>query len=265
MSDLITSIRNPRIKAVADLREPRERRERGLILIDGRREIERAFAAGVVCDEVYVCHDLLDSDRAQALLVALRERGAAVVAVSVAVFEKIAYGRRADGILVIARRPNAEFRYVPNSARPLCIVIDGIEKPGNIGAIARTADAAGAAAVVVTDPMCDCFGPNAIRASTGAVFTVPIMEAPSNIVRDRLVDAGVQIIAAMPDAKRPYTEYDYTLPTALILGSEARGLEAAWIDCAAPAGVPMMGRCDSLNVSVTAAVFCYEALRQRLQ
>lgn len=265
MTDLITSTRNPRIKAVADLREPRERRERGLILIDGRREIERAVAAGIVCEEAYVCHDLLEGDVSQALLAALRERGAAVVAVNAVVYEKIAYGNRADGILVVARRPNAEFRYEPNRERPLYIVIDGLEKPGNIGAIVRTADASGAAAVVVTDPMCDCFGPNAIRAATGAVFTVPIMEATSDVVRDRMLDAGVQIIAAMPDAKHLYTEYDYTVPTALILGSEARGLGGAWRDCAAPARVPMLGRCDSLNVSVTAAVFCYEALRQRLQ
>ncbi len=283
MTDLISSPQNPRIKAVAALRESRARRESGRILIDGYREVERAIDAGVVIDEAYHCDSNADesdgagagagamgdakageADAAPRLLARLRDSGALVTRVAPRVFEKIGYGDRTEGIVAIADRPRRALGDLKFDGQPLVAIIEGLEKPGNIGAILRSADAAGVAAVIVTDPASDPYGPNAIRASTGAIFTVPLVESTRDETREWLVARAMQIVAASPDADRVYTDFDFARPTAIVLGSEARGLSEAWRVEVAGARVPMKGRADSLNVSVTAALFFFEVLRQRM-
>lgn len=263
MTDIITSPQNPRIKAVAELREARARRESGLILIDGVREIGRAVDAGVELQDAYVCDELARSDSAREVAARLRESGVAVTAVSSRVYEKIAYGERGDGVVVVAQRPRRGLGDAKVTSMSLVAVIDGLEKPGNIGAIARSADGAGVSAIVVTDPACDAFGPNAIRASTGVIFSLPVIEASQRETAAWLVSGGFQIVAARPDAETLCTAVDYRKPTAIVLGSESMGLSSAWSEGVLAARVPMKGRADSLNVSVTAALFFYEALRQR--
>ncbi|MBX3394668.1 MAG: RNA methyltransferase [Phycisphaerae bacterium] len=263
MTDAITSTRNPRIKEVTDLRDARTRRETGLILIDGLREIQRAIDSGVVIEEAFVHQPKLQTPAGQAVLHRLREIGARLVTISDRVLEKIAYGERGDGLVVVARRPSHSLEQIDLGNSALVAVIEGLEKPGNIGAIVRSADGAGVRAVIVTEAAADPYGPNAIRASTGTIFSTRLVEATFDSTRDWCAEQGLQIVAATPHASRSYHELDYGHPTAVVLGSEARGLTQRWGDRAIGARVPMCGRADSLNVSVTAALFFYEALRQR--
>lgn len=271
MTDIITSPQNPRIKAVASLRESRVRRETGRILIDGIREIERAVRAGVDIDEVYFCDELPASSKSgndeaeslAALTAQLREGGSLVTRVTTRVFEKIGYGDRTTGAVAIAERPQRRFEDLKFTRSPLVVVIEGLEKPGNVGAILRSADAAGVAAVIATDPASDPYGPNAIRASTGTIFSVPLVESSRDETRGWLVRQQMKIVAASPHATTTYTSLDFTGPTAIVLGSEAHGLSESWQVEVIATKVPMMGMADSLNVSVTAALIFYEALRQR--
>lgn len=263
MTDAITSTKNPQIKAVLNLRDARTRRETGLILIDGLREIERALDAGVVVEEAYAHMQKLQAPTAQAILRRIREAGARLVTISDRVLEKIAYGDRGDGLVVVARRPSIGLSDIDTDQFAMVAVIEGLEKPGNIGAIVRSADGAGVCAVIVTEAAADPYGPNSIRASTGTIFSTKLVEATFDATRDWCAEHALQIVAATPHASLDYHDLDFRHPTAVVLGSEARGLTQRWGDRATGARVPMCGRADSLNVSVTAALFFYEALRQR--
>ncbi|MEN6459445.1 MAG: RNA methyltransferase [Thermoguttaceae bacterium] len=267
----ITSPQNPRVKNAVHLRDRRSREKQGRILIDGVRELHRALGAGVRLLEVFVCEPLCQSDEARQLLALLPQSGAELLQVSEPVFEKLAFGQRAEGVLGIAETPRltletllAKDTPTTRSVAPLVAVLEGVEKPGNVGAVLRTADAAGVSAVILADPRTDLYNPNAIRASLGTIFTVPVCEATSNSLQAWLRENGIRMVATRVDGSRPYTEVDYRGPTAILLGSEARGLSAAWTgDDVTAVRLPMLGVADSLNVSVTAAVLFYEALRQR--
>lgn len=276
---LITSHSNPRVKAAARLRDRQGRDAQGRIIIDGTREIGRAIEGGVRIVELYVCDELLEAE--QKVLV---ERATAVGAqradVTRQVMEKLAFGQRVEGLLAIAdtpRRSLADLEQVfhpfkrrsgPAENRPamgpLIAVLEGVEKPGNVGAVLRTADAAGLSALIVADGGTDLYNPNAIRASLGAIFTMPTCAATSAETLAWLRSNHCQIVAAQVDGSTPYTRIDFRRPTAIVLGSEARGLSDQWQDQDITAvSLPMLGRVDSLNVSATAAVLFYEALRQR--
>lgn len=262
----IASAANPRIRAAARLRDRGSRDETGLTIVDGGREVRRAVEAGVTVEEAFVCDPLVRSDDAQAALRALEAAGGRIWTTSKAAFAKVAFGERAEGVVVVVRIPSTDIADLRLPEDPLVVVLEAIEKPGNLGAVLRSADGAGADALILADPRTDPFNPNAIRASAGTVFTVPIATGSSAEVRGWLGDRGIRIIAARVDATAEPWQADLRGPLAIALGSEADGLGATWSaqDIAA-VRLPMHGVADSLNVSVAAAVLLYEARRQRGQ
>jgi TrmH family RNA methyltransferase len=260
----ITSVHNPRIKAAARLRERRGREEQGRIIIDGLREISRGVEAGVDVLELYYVDDLCQDAQHAALLKGAASRGAELISVVPRVMEKLAFGNRTEGLVAVASTPRRELADLPLAGEMLVAVVEGIEKPGNLGAILRTADATGVSALIVADGGTDLYNPNAIRASLGAIFTVPVAAATSGQTLAWLRAGDFRILAASVGSGRDYTQADYRGRTAIVLGSEALGLSGQWHGPHVTAiSLPMLGGVDSLNLSATAAVLFYEALRQR--
>jgi TrmH family RNA methyltransferase len=261
---VITSSHNPRLRAALALRGGRARRGRGLILIDGVREIGRAIQAGVRVTEAWVAPERIESPEAEDVLERLESARVERIETPPELLDRLAFGNRNEGIVVVAESPSAELEALELSDQPLVAVIEGVEKPGNLGAVLRSADGAGVDAVVVADPATDPWNPNAIRASLGTVFTVPIAVATAAEAFDWLRNQGIGAVAALVDAPLSYTDADLTGALAIVLGSETAGLSEVWrTGDVTPVRVPMRGVADSLNVSVTAAILFYEALRQR--
>jgi len=259
----ITSLTNPRVKAAVRLRDRRERELTGLTIVDGAREILRALDAGARVETVFVADDLLRTPDAHELAARLRHRPS-TPAVTPAVLAKVAYGERSDGVVAIVETPRLTLGDVVLGDDPLIVVVEGVEKPGNLGAVLRTVDSAGADAVVAADPRTDPFNPNAIRASLGTIFALPVVVATSTETIAWLIDRGIRPVAAVVDAPTDYAAVDLRGPLAVILGSEAEGLTTAWHDPRVTAvSIPMHGIADSLNVSIAAAILLYEAVRQR--
>lgn len=261
---VLTSFANPRVKAAAALRQRRARDRAGLTLVDGARELRRALDAGIEVVDAFTCEPLLAGPDARAALDLLRARGVAAQPVNEPVFAKLAFGERAEGLVAVVRIPSLRLADLALPDGPLVAVIEGVEKPGNVGAVLRSADGAGADAVVAASPTTDLFNPNAIRASAGTMFTVPIASGLTLDVIAWLREHGLRIVAARVDAERPYTDLDLTGPLAIVLGAETEGLTDAWNAAdIEPVRLPMLGVADSLNVSVSAAILLYEARRQR--
>ncbi len=261
---MITSRQNPRIKDTVRLRDRRHREKQGRILIDGARELSRAIDAGVRLSEVFVCGPLCTGDDARGVLAMLPACGAEILDVTERVFEKLTFGQRAEGVLGVAEMPHLTLDELALPENALVAVLERVEKPGNIGAVLRSADGAGVSALIVADGRTDLYNPNAIRASLGTIFTMPVCSTTSVETLDWLRRHGLSICAARVDGSAAYTQIDYRGPTAIVLGSEAEGLSDAWSgDEITAIRLPMLGQADSLNVSVTAAVLFYEALRQR--
>ena len=263
----ITSTANPRIKEVVRLRERREREATGLTIVDGTREVSRALDAGVEVVEAFVADALVRTDDSRALRDRLAAEAASVTEVSPAVLERLAFGDRTDGIVAVVRMPRPTLAEIGLPVPPraaLIAVIEGVEKPGNLGAILRSADGAGLDAVVVADARTDIGNPNVIRASLGTVFARPVVAASTAETLAWLTAGGLSVVVARVDGAMPYTSVDLTRPVAIVLGSEAHGLSDAWSATAVEAvRLPMLGRADSLNLSAAAAVLFYEAVRQR--
>jgi TrmH family RNA methyltransferase len=260
----ITSAANPRVKQAAKLRGSRDRIKQGRFIIDGIREIGRALDGGLTIGEVFVCEELCATVQCQQLLKRLSKTSAIRFDVTTAVFEKLAFGQRAEGVVAVADMPHRSLADLRLPERPLVVVIEGVEKPGNVGAILRSADGAGVSAAIVADGGSDLFNPNAIRASVGAIFTLPVAAATSAETIAWLRKQKLSIFAARVDGSVEYTACDFKRPAALVLGSEAVGLSEAWRGAdVTPIRLPMRGAADSLNVSAAAAVLFYEALRQR--
>lgn len=257
---LITSRQNPRVKEAVRLREGRERRKTGRHLIDGEREIRRAIEAGVRPLEAFVCES-----GEKRVLTPLAE--AEILQVTAEVFEKLCFGEREQaGVVVVAETPRRGLAELAGQlpSEPLLAVIEGVEKPGNVGAILRSADAAGVDGVIVADGATDLFNPNTIRASLGTVYKTNVVEATAAETVAWLRERGVRAVAARPEATVDYTSADLRGGVAIVLGSEAEGLSDAWRGAEIEAvRLPMRGIADSLNVSTTAAVLFYEAVRQR--
>ena len=260
---VITSVKNPRIKSIADLRDRREREAAGLTLIDGSRELARALAGGALVIEAFVDWERLDAVGRLAVADAHR-RGTQVTEVSAPVLDRIAYGDRAEGVVATVRIPDLALDHCRVPAEPLVVVLEAVEKPGNLGAVLRSADGAGADAVIAADPRTDLFNPNAVRASVGTIFALPVASGSSADVLAWLRAKGIRIVTARVDAPAPYTETDLRGPVAIVLGSEADGLAPIWDgDDVTAVSLPMLGVADSLNVSTAAAILLYEARRQR--
>jgi len=260
----LTSPSNPRVKGVVRLRDRAERVRTGLTVVDGAREVGRAIAGDVELVEVFVCQPLATGDDARKTLSAVAAAGSTWTEVSQVVLEKLAFGHRVDGIVAVVRPRRRALAELVLPTDPLVAVIEGVEKPGNLGAIVRSADGAGLDAVIAADARTDLFNPNAIRASLGTIFARPVLAEATADVRAWLQARGLRIVTARVDATTDYDEADLTGPLAIVLGSEAEGLTAAWRDPrVTPISIPMHGIADSLNVSIAAAILLYEARRQR--
>jgi RNA methyltransferase, TrmH family len=260
----ISSTSNPRVKTAARLRERQGRDQQQRIIIDGVREIRRALEGGVRVLELYSFPELCRDEEHQAVLQTAGARGAHLFEVTPAVMEKLAYGKRVEGIVAVASPPRRTLSDLVLPADAVVAVVEGVEKPGNLGAILRTADAAGLAALIVASGGTDLYNPNAIRASLGAIFTVPVCSAASQAAFDWLQQENFRLLAARVDAGIDYTTASYHGRVAIVLGSEAEGLTPLWQGEGVTAvRLPMLGRVDSLNLSATAAVLFYEAWRQR--
>jgi RNA methyltransferase, TrmH family len=260
----ITSPANPRVRQLVALRRRRGREQAEVTLVEGLAEIELALAAGVRPQTVYYCPALATPDSLP-LAGQAAQRGADVIQVSRPVFEKISYREGPDGWLAVVPAIRTSLDRLEPGPQPLILVCAGLEKPGNLGAILRTADAAGVAAVIAADAVTDWGNPNVVRASKGTVFSVPVASAPTAEVLDWLTAARLQIVAATPDASQLVTEADLTGPTAVAVGAEQTGLSQQWLERAdVRVRIPMFGKADSLNVSTSAAIILYEAVRQRL-
>ncbi len=266
----ISSLQNSRVKSLVKLSKRRERDQRQATLVEGGREITRLLAANIWPQEVYVCPELLEPETERALhqVTALAAGAKGVAApdffeVTSAVFAKIAY-RASGGLLLVIPYVNRALEQLTLREPPLVVIIEGVEKPGNLGAILRTADAVGVDAVIVCAGATDLHNPNVVRASLGALFTLPIVEATSEALFAWLAAHHIQLLAADPAATVAYTAYDCTVPLAVAMGSEAHGLSSAWLQRAdAVVTIPMHGVVDSLNLSAATAVVLYEVLRQR--
>lgn len=253
---MITSKSNPKIKNVVKLQKSSERREQNRIIIEGRREIERAVACGFIVDTLFICNDILKES--------VSINANYVEEVTLEVFEKIAYREGSDGLLAVAIPKYADLKSFKPKKNPLIIVLETVEKPGNLGAIMRTADAAGVDAVIIADPRTDLYNPNAIRASIGTIFSVPLFACSSEECINWLRENNIKIYCTYLKASIDYLEADFRQGSAIVMGTEATGISDIWVDAADQnLIIPMNGIADSLNVSVTTAIVVFEAIRQR--
>lgn len=261
---MLTSFRNPRVKDVVKLRNRRQRDRERRFVIEGQRELACAADAGFALEAVYYCEDLFADNDARDLVARLAETGVDSQPTRRAVFEKMSYRHTPDGLLAVAAALDLSLARLPQLKDALWLVAAAIEKPGNLGAMLRCADAAGVAGLLVADPATDVFNPNVVRASVGTLFSVPIAVGTTDDVRDWLETHHVRIVAARPDADVDYTQADLRGALAIVVGSEHDGLGSAWSPPRCEAvRIPMAGRADSVNAAVAAAVLLFESRRQR--
>ena len=259
----ISSPQNPRVKQVVRLRDRRHRDREGLMLVEGSEELALALAGGARPQALFVCPGLLDAAQA-ALLERARAAADEVIEVSQPVFEKMAYRDNPDGWMAVLPAIRRGLYDLPATERPLLLIAEAVEKPGNLGALLRSADAAGVTGVIVCDPTTDLNNPNVVRSSRGTLFTVPVAEATATAAFAWLRERGIPIVAATPQAAQPYTEADLTGPVAIAVGTEHEGLSQDWLDQASlQVRIPMRGQVNSLNVAIAATLLLYEAVRQR--
>ena len=265
-SEPITSPQNPKIKEALSLGWKSDvRREKGLFLVEGRREVERCLGAGFRARALFRCPELLSQEDFKDIgLLASANPACRCFEVPRPLYEKMAYRGGTEGIIAEVEWRELTLDDIPAPAA-LVVVLESVEKPGNLGAVLRSADAAGADAVIACDPRTDLYNPNLIRASVGAVFTVPTVCCTSEQAIEWLKANNIQILTAQLQDSSPYYDRDMTCPTAIVMGTEATGLTDRWREAAdAHIRIPMLGVEDSLNVSVSAAILLYEAVRQRL-
>jgi TrmH family RNA methyltransferase len=269
---VISSPQNPRIKFALKLRERRHRDREGLMLVEGADELGLALASGARPATVFMCPALFDASTSQQRLTDLQSQGSEIIEVAEPIFAKLAYRENPDGwlaVLPIRRQTLAELgaRLDDSAASgyaPLLLVAEAVEKPGNLGALMRSADAAGISGIIVCDPRTDVYNPNVVRASKGTLFSVPLVEAESQAALDWLKGRGVSIMAATPQAKAVYSDMDLRGSLAIAVGTEKEGLSSLWLDQAThQVRIPMLGQVNSLNVATAATLLIYEALRQR--
>jgi TrmH family RNA methyltransferase len=262
---LITSAQNPRVKQVLRLRDRRHRQRDGLMLVDGAGELAMALAGGARPRTVYFCPALAGKPADVGLLALAQQAGAELVEVSQAVFGRMAYRENPDGWLAVLPAVRRGLDDLPDDHGPALIVVaESIEKPGNLGALLRSADAAGVTGVIVCDPTTDLSNPNVVRSSRGTLFTVPLAEATTPETLAWLRSRHISVVATSPQASLAYTDADLRGPVAIVVGAEDSGLSTAWLDQAdLSLRIPMLGKVNSLNVATAATLLLYEALRQR--
>ncbi len=260
---LITSTKNPRVKQVVALRERRERVRTGLTRVEGYEELLLALDSGAQPRTLYFCPDLIRPEH-QALLDQVRRMNAELIEVSLPVFERMAYREGPDGWLATFLSPEQRLADLRLSVPPFVVVGEAIEKPGNLGAMVRTADAAGVDAIVSSDPLTDWGNPNVVRASKGALFSMQVVQASNDDTLGWLREHGIQIVVATPQAAVRYTDVDLRVPVAIVVGTEKHGVSERWLHEADIAvQIPMFGKMNSLNVATATALLIYEVVRQR--
>ncbi len=262
--ETLTSPNNPRVRELVKLKKSAYRCQTGLFIIEGYREFKLALTSDVKIGEVYFCPEFFSHSDEYELLSLSAQRKARLFQVSEGVYSKIAFGNRQEGLVACASYPERSLGSLRLSPMPFLVVAQGIEKPGNLGAIIRTVDGAGIDGLIVADPHTDVYNPNVVRCSLGTLFTAAVVQASSQDIFDWLKAHNIRIVCAQPDASVRYTSIDWKLPSAIVLGSEEKGISSFWRDNADElASIPMKGKADSLNVSITCAVIVFEALRQR--
>ena len=282
-TESITSAQNPKIKNLLLLQEKsKARREQGLFVVEGRRELEHCLEAGFQVRTLFICPDLAGDEALSGAFARIGSRSDAeerasfpaqplspameplIIEIPESLYRKVAYRESTEGIIAEVECKERRLEDLELSERPLVMVLESVEKPGNLGAVLRSADAARADAVIVCDPLTDLYNPNLIRASLGGIFTVPTVAASSEEAIAWLKARGIRILTAQLQDSSWYYDIDMTVGTALVMGTESTGLTDIWRRAAdAHIRIPMLGRLDSLNVSVSAAILLFEAVRQR--
>lgn len=259
----ISSVQNPKVKHLVALQQKSaERRKAGLFVVEGCRELQHCLDAGFEVDSIFYCPSIMQERGDQ--LPGAYVGAASCFEVSKTVYEKIAYRGGTEGLTAIVRSRFLKLTDLVLSEHPLIVVLERVEKPGNLGAVLRSADAAGADAVVICDPLTDLFNPNLIRSSVGAIFSVPCVACSSEECITFLKEKGICILTAQLQDSHLYYDTDMRQGTAIVMGTESTGLTDIWRRAAdAHIRIPMLGQLDSLNVSVSAAILLFEAVRQR--
>tara|TARA_R110002020_G_scaffold184499_8_gene381533 strand:+ start:1824 stop:2627 length:804 start_codon:yes stop_codon:yes gene_type:complete len=260
----ITSTQNATIKKLVQLQEKsRERRKNGKFAIEGSREIQLAQKANYTFFELFYCSEILSQDDQNSIFSSLTTN-TEIISVSKEVYEKIAYRGSTEGIIAIAEAKEHTLDNLKLDDNPLILIAEAPEKPGNIGALLRTADAAGVDAFIIANPRTDFYNPNIIRSSVGAIFTQQIAEASTEDIIRFLIKKDISIYSAILQDAKPYQDIDFTGPSALVVGTEANGLSPLWREKSNQnIIIPMQGMIDSMNVSVAAGILTFEARRQR--
>ena len=263
-AESITSLQNARIKNLVKLRNRRPRDRQSVFIGEGFRAISRALESGIAPEEVYFCPDCFLGQNEVPLLEETRKKGSELFELSKDAFEKVAYRDRPEGILGVFKQWNYELDDIPLSETPFLLVVESIEKPGNLGTILRSADAAGVDAVICCDPITDLFNPNVVRSSTGVLFTMPTVMTSSKATIEWLIEKRIRSAATTPHARKLHTQSDLTGPLAIVMGSEQFGLSETWLAaCSNKVKIPMAGQADSLNVAMATLITLFEAVRQR--
>lgn len=260
MHSIITSTHNPKIRLLLALEKPRERKKQGRFVIEGKKEMLLALEAGYEIASLFFCEDLIGKEEVSGFGIPDHR----LTPLSKEVFDKVAIRENSGGVLAVAVQKSHQLQSIRLSVNPLVLVLEAVEKPGNLGAILRTADAARLDAVIVCEPRTDFYNPNVIRSSVGCIFTTQTASATSTETLAWLNKNNITPYSTYLKASRPYHDIDYTKPCAIVMGTEATGLSDAWVTPEQnPIIIPMLGRVDSMNVSTAAAVIIFEARRQR--
>lgn len=264
MSKLISSLQNPLIKNILLLEEkPRERKVQNLMVIEGFREIKLALASGFTVTTLIYCCDFINDEDLRTLI-SHAVSSFEAVEVPPDIYNRLAYRKDHEGVIALANQKRLLFHDIRLTSNPLLLVLESVEKPGNLGAILRTADAAGLDAVIICDPQTDIYNPNAIRSSIGCIFTMPVITSSTEHTISWLRNNKIRMLGTALTATHFYHDDDYTQPSAIVMGSEASGLSQKWLDEADDLiRIPMKGKVDSMNVAASAAIVVFEALRQR--
>ena len=260
--EAITSAQNPKIRTLLALQEKsKERRKKGLFVVEGRRELLHCIEAGYKPYTVYCCPDIISADDFKEIEA---KCDCSFFEIPQHLYDKVAYRGGTEGVIAELHCKEMSLEKLQLKENPLVVVLESVEKPGNLGAVLRSADASGADAVIVCDPLTDMYNPNLIRSSIGAIFTVPVATATSEETIKWLKANKIKIYTAQLQDSEWYYDTDMKGGTAIVMGTEATGLTDCWRTAAdAHIKIPMLGRLDSLNVSVSAAILMFEAVRQR--
>jgi len=260
MHPLITSIQNPKIKNILSLEKSRERKKQNQFVIEGVKELGLAVDGGYKIDSVFFCPTIIASSAVLAII----KNEQLLVPVDENVFSKIAYRESTGGVIALAEQKQHSLSAIKLRKSPLLLILESVEKPGNLGAVLRTADAAGTDAVIICDPLVDLYNPNVIRSSVGCLFSNQLASASTEETINWLTENDILIYCTYLGASKSYHEVDFKKPCAIVMGTESSGLSERWIDHSSQnIIIPMQGKIDSLNVSTAAAIVVFEASRQR--